>query len=210
MKGKTNAIVACNGSGFSHPTFWPSKIGENFTPSGNLVITNGQIRRERPTETKATLLGILDDGTLRFFNNETYEKIKNSGTVNTIAFGGMSNYLIRDGVPYLGNGSSAAPRTAFGQIDNNNYVIIVTNARRSTNTPGYHRTLNEITEIGMKLNCRNLINCDGGGSSTLWMNGKTFHYSQARDGGRTMYGDDRFSWGPRPVADAIYFTSLNK
>ena len=212
MKGKSNAIIACNGSGFSHPIYWPSDYGENYQPGGNLIITNGNIRRERTTTKKDTLLGILEDGSLQIFISATYDTIKSAGTKNTIKFGGVGNALIVDGEPAVLTGDAAtsrAPRTAFGQIDRNNYVIIVANARRGDNAETNYQSRNALINIGKALNCKNLYNCDGGGSSTLWFNGKTFHHSQIITD-RVVTGDDRFTYGPRAVSDCIYFISTEK
>ncbi len=246
MQGKNNAIVACNGSGFAHTPFWveQEKYGGDWdnTPIGHLVITNGVIRRKRSSYNKDTLLGIMSDGSLKFFSGASYDTIINAGTISTIRFGGL---LIKDGVKKTSStGTGSAPRTAIGQIDRNNYIIIVAKASRSgtgggtysgintsgrmvggnntnrngsslstysSNISGNNKTLDQVAEMGMKLNCNILYNCDGGGSSTLWYNGASFWYAQAASSMRyDANNDDAYRYGPRPVGDCIYFISTKK
>ena len=202
VQGVPGAVVACNGSGFNLAGSWEGqkKYGGNWdrTPTGHVIITNGVLRRNR-SEVNETekLLGILDDGTLQLFSGKCstlYDTLVKAGVVNTIHFD--SKLLISDYVPSYDGKTDAAPRTAFGQIDKNNYVIINVNARRIQGEEWKYQTRDQITQLGMKLGCKTLYNCDGGGSSQLWFVGHGTVFHGQSDG-----------VGIRPVSDAILFTN---
>ncbi len=89
----------------------------------------------------------------------------------------------------------------------------MTQAKRNVpSTDKYNRSHYQTAVLGEKLGCRLLYNCDGGGSSTLWWQGATYFYAQITTSNykTRIKGDNRFLYGPRPVAEAIYFTSLEK
>ncbi len=210
MKTITSAIVACNASGFNHSPYWTGEKKHggdwNNAPTGNLVITNGIIRRRRTQYEKVSLLAIMPDGGFRFFKDAKYDDVINSGAVSTFNFG--IGATIIDGEAIDNKTTARHPRAAFGQIDNNNYVIIVTNARRNDNSKRNYMTINQVTEMGQKLGCKILFNCDGGGSATLWFNGSTYHYCQQVYSKKYLWNS--YVFGSRPVADALYFSSLEK
>ena len=81
--------------------------------------------------------------------------------------------------------TSPNSRTCFGQVDSNNYIMIV----------GY-KSLDQLAGIGVKLHCQLLYNCDGGGSSSMWFRGK-------------LSGSGSYvKKSNRGIEDVIYFTSL--
>jgi len=63
------------------------------------------------------------------------------------------------------------PRTAFGAI-NSRKVILLTVDGRAAEAAGM--TLKELAEFMLLLRCKEAINLDGGGSTTMWINGKPF------------------------------------
>ena len=213
MSGKKDAIIAVNGSGFNHDPYWTGsqKYGGDWdnTPTGHIVITNGVIRRKRDGYDKETVLSILNDGSIKFFKNATYDTIINAGTKHTLHF--SSSLLIENGVQKTSTNTSTAPRTAFGQIDKNNFIFLTAKGKRNSGTEVNYKTLNQLSDMGMKLGCQLLFNCDGGGSTTLWFNRSTLFYGQATS--NTLYPantENAYIYGPRPVADAIYFASMEK
>lgn len=197
LNATEKTIVGCNASGFYLKGSWTPKEDEikktpwNKTTEGYLVITNGAIRREIENKNCNALLGILPNGSLKYYENNPYSDVHNDRVKNTFTFGPL---LIKDGQPYkqvIGSPrqsyKGSAIRTTIGQIDSNNYVIIT--AKDSA-------TLNEIATLGVKLGCQILYNLDGGGSTTLWFRGKlTGKGTQVMKSGRA-------------VADALCFVSL--
>lgn len=192
------AIVGCNGSGFYKSGAWsPSqseikKTSWDKTTEGYLVISNGEIRRMIAGQSCNALLGILPNGSFKYYENNSYNDVINDGVKDTFTFGPL---LIKDGVAYkqkVGTPRKAYtgnPRqaTVVGQIDENNFILI---------TPKSTAALNNITSFGLKMGCKFLYNMDGGGSSTLWFrNGITGNGVQVRK-------------SDRKVGDALYFVSL--
>jgi exopolysaccharide biosynthesis protein len=64
------------------------------------------------------------------------------------------------------------PRTAVG-IRNHRKVILVTVDGRTSEALGM--TINELADLMTLLRCRDAINFDGGGSTTMWISGKPFN-----------------------------------
>ena len=155
-------------------------------------MSNGIIRRKINGQKCNALLGILPSGKLKYYENNKYSDVINDGVKDTFTFGPT---LIKDGKKYTqavgkprqSYNGSAAKRTAIGQIDENNYVIIVTASAAK---------LTEMANFGLTLDCNFLYNLDGGGSSTLW-------FRNAKSGKGTQVKSSS-----RGVGDALYFTSL--
>jgi len=64
------------------------------------------------------------------------------------------------------------PRTAIG-IRNHRKVILVTLDGRTSEAIGM--TINELAELMTLLHCRDAVNLDGGGSTSMWILGKPFN-----------------------------------
>lgn len=62
------------------------------------------------------------------------------------------------------------PRTAIGIIDDNHYVFVVVDGRSEGYSVGV--TMPELAQIMLDLGCKTAYNIDGGGSSTMYFNGK--------------------------------------
>lgn len=192
------AIIGCNGSGFYKSGSWTpresaiKKTSWNKTTEGYLVISGGTVRREIKGKSCNALLGILPNGSLKYYENNPYTDVKNDGVQDTFTFGPL---LIKDGKKYrqiVGSPrqsytGSAAKRTTIGQIDENNFVIITTASTAK---------LTQLTDFGLSLHCQLLYNLDGGGSTTLWF----------RKGGSGKGTQVKSS--TRGVGDALYFTTL--
>lgn len=87
--------------------------------------------------------------------------------------------------------SSSNPRTGIGQIGVGHYVCIVSDGRLP-NEAGL--TLVELAEEFDALGCTYAYNLDGGGSSTMWFNGKIIN--QPVNSGSTI--------SERSVSDCVY------
>ena len=64
------------------------------------------------------------------------------------------------------------PRTAMGIIDENHYVFIVSDGRTSESEG---LSLYELATFAKTLGVKTLYNLDGGGSSTMYFNGKVIN-----------------------------------
>jgi exopolysaccharide biosynthesis protein len=84
--------------------------------------------------------------------------------------------LVRNGiVPDLPQTSlviNRHPRTAIG-TRNSKKVIIITLDGRTNEAAGM--TLIELSKLMQLFHCRDAVNLDGGGSTTMWINGKPFN-----------------------------------
>lgn len=168
-KGK-DAIFAINGSYYG------------FREDG-IEIRNGQLYRDVPFRTG---LAIYRNGVMTPYTeaSDSATKLLENGVFQAISFGPVlvnSGTLITDftnTVIDINSPSSAArrpiegenPRTGIGMIEPNHYVFIVVDGRNA----GYSRgaTLTEFAKMFYDLGCKEAYNLDGGGSSTMYFNGK--------------------------------------
>ncbi|MBB3112751.1 exopolysaccharide biosynthesis protein [Paenibacillus phyllosphaerae] len=161
-----NAIFAINGDYYG------------FRSDG-VVIRNGTVYRDEPARDGVAL---FNDGTMESYNEEetSTEELVAQGVTNTFSFGPI---LVNDGVAItnfdnvsidsnFGNRSidEANPRTGIGVISPNHYVFVVVDGRQE----GYSRgmTLNEFAQLFEDLGATEAYNLDGGGSSTMYFNGR--------------------------------------
>lgn len=82
------------------------------------------------------------------------------------------------------------PRAAIGQVDENHYVLLIADGRR-TDWSDKGMTLQEMQQVFVEQGCQTAYNLDGGGSATLIINGEKINKSS---GSRE-----------RDVSDIIYF-----
>lgn len=140
------------------------------------------------------MLGILPNGSFKYYEASPYTDVFSDGVQDTITFGPL---LIKDGKSYKQQVGSERQNSSLnrnkklaciGQIDSNNFVIIT--ARVNT-------TYKKAKQLGLQLGCDLLYNVDGGGSTSLWFRK-----------GSTGKGTAVSGCG-RAVGDAIYFSTLN-
>ena len=115
----------------------------------------------------------------------TEEEFKNADIQQTFTFGPI---LIRDGKPLEIKDTSYHPRTAIGQLDDNRYVLLVAEGRMEG---AKGMSLQEAQQIFLNLGCETAYNLDGGGSTSLYFQGKLINTPS--DGNE------------RSVVDMIYF-----
>ena len=172
-----NAIIGSNGGYFSSPTSY----------TGSAIITEGRII-STSNEHNTQIMGIYRNGKLVYkeIRDKTAQEMINMGIVNT--FGSWPGALIENGNYNSAwvnvDNSKTEHRTALGQVNDNNYIIIV----NCDNKLSYKN----LAQMGESLNCQFLFNLDGGGSTQLWM--------------RNQYIKRSYSY--RKVANALYFTTL--
>jgi exopolysaccharide biosynthesis protein len=99
-------------------------------------------------------------------------------------------------LPATSLAASRHPRTAIG-IRNKRKVVLITVDGRAIESAGM--TLDELADVFLILKCREAVNLDGGGSTTMWIKGKPFN------GVVNMPSDNRkFDHeGERPVANVL-------
>lgn len=179
-----NAILAVNGDYY----------GANST---GYVIKNGVIYRDTVRDDAENGdLAIFSDGHFEIIyeNEVTAQELVDKGVVNLLAFGPS---LVENGEisvstnSEVGQSMSSNPRTAIGIIDENRYIIVVSDGRTSESAG---LSLYELAEVMQSYGVKTAYNLDGGGSSTLYFNGQVINKP-------TTNG----TISERSVSDIVYF-----
>lgn len=179
-----NAILAINGDYY----------GANAT---GYVIRNGVIYRDSVREDSSNGdLAIYKDGSFKIiYEDETSaEQLVKDGVVNLLAFGPSlveNGEIVVNTNSEVGQSMASNPRTAIGIIDENHYIIIVSDGRTSESEG---LSLYQMAEIMKSYGVKTAYNLDGGGSSTLYFNGQVIN--KPTTNGNTI--------SERSVSDIVY------
>ncbi|MGT2847245.1 phosphodiester glycosidase family protein [Streptococcus massiliensis] len=180
-----NAILAVNGDYY----------GANST---GYVIRNGIVYRDTVRQNSSNGdLAIYKDGSFKIIyeNQVTAQELVNQGVVNLLAFGPSlveNGEISVDTNSEVGQSMSSNPRTAIGIIDENHYIIVVSDGRTSESKG---LSLYQLAEVMKSYGVKTAYNLDGGGSSTLYFNGKVVNKP-------TTNGNNI---SERAVSDIVYF-----
>ena len=179
-----NAILAVNGDYY----------GANST---GYVIRNGVVYRDTIREDSSNGdLAIYKDGSFKIIYEDqiSAEQLVNDGVVNLLAFGPalVENGEISVGTNQeVGQAMASNPRTAIGIIDENHYIIVVSDGRTSESEG---LSLYQLAEVMKSYGAKTAYNLDGGGSSTLYFNGQVIN--------KPTTGGNKIS--ERAVSDIVY------
>ena len=91
----------------------------------------------------------------------------------------------------VGQAMASNPRTAIGIIDENHYIIVVSDGRTSESKG---LSLYQMAEVMKSYGVKTAYNFDGGGSSTLYFNGQVIN--------KPTTGGNKIS--ERAVSDIVY------
>ncbi len=187
IAARHDAVLAINGDYY------------NYKDDYGMIIRNGMLYRSA-SSTRDHLL-VYADGTFKGLYAADYvegsgEQHIAEGVVQSFAFGpllvdGGEATTLPDKYIISTNDTIREPRTAIGMVDKNHYVIIVADGRRN----GWSEkgmTLQELQQVFIEQGCSIAYNLDGGGSTTLVVNGEKLNRSS---GSRE-----------RDVSDIVYFT----
>ena len=179
-----NAILAVNGDYY----------GANTT---GYVIRNGIVYRDTVREDSSNGdLAIYKDGSFKIIYEDqvSANQLVKEGVVNLLAFGPSlveNGEIVVDTNSEVGQSMSSNPRTAIGIIDENHYIIIVSDGRTSESEG---LSLYQMAEIMKSYGVKTAYNLDGGGSSTLYFNGQVIN--KPTTNGNTI--------SERSVSDIVY------
>jgi len=179
-----NAILAVNGDYY----------GANST---GYVIRNGVVYRDTVREDSSNGdLAIYKDGSFKIIYEDqiSADQLVKDGVVNLLAFGPalVKNGEIAVGTnEEVGQAMASNPRTAIGIIDENHYIIVVSDGRTSESKG---LSLYQMAEVMKSYGVKTAYNHDGGGSSTLYFNGQVIN--------KPTTGGNRIS--ERAVSDIVY------
>ena len=179
-----DAILAVNGDYY----------GAN---SSGYVIRNGVVYRDTVRENSNNGdLVIYKDGSFKIIYEDqiSAEQLVKDGAVNLLAFGPalVENGEIAVGKNQeVGQAMASNPRTAIGIIDENHYIIVVSDGRTSESEG---LSLYQLAEVMKSYGAKTAYNLDGGGSSTLYFNGQVIN--------KPTTGGNKIS--ERAVSDIVY------
>ena len=179
-----NAILAVNGDYY----------GANST---GYVIRNGVVYRDTVREDSSNGdLAIYKDGSFKVIYEDqiSAEQLVNDGVVNLLAFGPAlveNGEIAVDTNTEVGQAMASNPRTAIGMIDENHYIIVVSDGRTSESEG---LSLYQLAEVMKSYGAKTAYNLDGGGSSTLYFNGQVIN--------KPTTGGNKIS--ERAVSDIVY------
>ena len=160
-----NAILAVNGDYY----------GANST---GYVIRNGVVYRDTVREDSSNGdLAIYKDGSFKIIYEDeiSADQLVKDGVVNLLAFGPSlveNGEITVDTNSEVGRSMASNPRTAIGIIDENHYIIVVSDGRTSESEG---LSLYQLAEVMKSYGVKTAYNLDGGGSSTLYFNGQVIN-----------------------------------
>ena len=181
---ENNAILAVNGDYY----------GAN---SSGYVIRNGVVYRDSVREDASNGdLAIYKDGSFKIIYEDqvSADQLVQDGVVNLLAFGPSlveNGEISVDTNTEVGQAMASNPRTAIGIIDENHYIIIVSDGRTSESKG---LSLYQMAEVMKSYGVKTAYNLDGGGSSTLYFNGQVIN--------KPTTGGSKIS--ERAVSDIVY------
>lgn len=184
MAAENNAILAVNGDYY----------GAN---SSGYVIRNRVVYRDSVREDASNGdLAIYKDGSFKIIyeNQVSADQLVQDGVVNLLAFGPSlveNGEISVDTNTEVGQAMSSNPRTAIGIIDENHYIIVVSDGRTSESKG---LSLYQMAEVMKSYGVKTAYNLDGGGSSTLYFNGQVIN--------KPTTGGSKIS--ERAVSDIVY------
>ncbi|WP_308687787.1 phosphodiester glycosidase family protein [uncultured Streptococcus sp.] len=181
---ENNAILAVNGDYY----------GAN---SSGYVIRNEVVYRDSVREEASNGdLAIYKDGSFKIIYEDqvSADQLVQDGVVNLLAFGPSlveNGEISVDTNTEVGQAMSSNPRTAIGIIDENHYIIVVSDGRTSESKG---LSLYQMAEVMKSYGVKTAYNLDGGGSSTLYFNGQVIN--------KPTTGGSKIS--ERAVSDIVY------
>lgn len=163
IAANNNAILAINGDYYG-------------VQEKGYVLKNGIIYRNTAATDQEDLL-IYEDGSFEVITEKQYnlEDLLSSSVYNVLSFGPsllQHNQIQVTESTEVGKAMASNPRTAIGIIDNLHYVFVVSDGR-TTESEGL--SLYELAQFMKSLDVDIAYNLDGGGSSTMYFNGKVIN-----------------------------------
>ena len=180
---KNNAVAGINAGGFVYSEY------KGYTPTGTVII-DGKVKfNNGGTGWGGGIVGFTNDNVLVLTKASANQALQ-MGIRDAVSFG---PFLVVNGVAsqFKGNGGyGIAPRTAIGQRKDGIVLLLVIDGRRPGHSLGVDMV--ELTNIMLRYGAYNASNLDGGGSSSIVVEGKTLSVA-----GGSGYSGERYlpnSW----------------
>lgn len=179
MLDLAGAKAGTNASGFSvnYNTY-------QYTIAGSVIMNGKVVSNGGATGWGGGIVGFTNDNKLLLTKKSAYEAVK-MGVRDGVSFG---PFLVVNGEPskFKGNGGyGIAPRTAIGQRKDGIVLMLVIDGRRPGHSLGVDMV--ELTNIMVKYGAYNASNLDGGGSSSMVVDGKVLSVA-----GGSGYSGERY------------------
>lgn len=179
---ENNAIFAINGDFYG------------FRDDG-YVLRNGVAYRDTARSGDNDALVIDKDGNLSIVSEGevSLDSLSDQGAWQVLSFGpGLveDGNIVVDSSSEVGKAMSSNPRTAIGQVSELHYIVVVSDGRTSESEG---LSLLQLAQELKDLGCTTAYNLDGGGSSTMYFNGKVVNKPTS---GRSI--------AERKVSDIVY------
>lgn len=157
------------------------------------VIRNGILYRSTAADNEALVIDNLGNLSVISQTRAAAKTLADSDIWQALSFGPT---LIEDGEITVNSHSevgqmSSNPRTAIGQISALHYIVIVSDGRTDESAG---LSLLELANEFFDRGCTVAYNLDGGGSATMWFNGKVINIPT-----------DGNVFSERSVSDIVYF-----
>ena len=161
-----------------------------------VIVRKREALRDKPDMDDAAMcFDMSGDMTIVNENSTSPKDLISSGVVDSYSFG--PSLLDSNGNALTSftnsNVTKANPRTGVGQIEPGHLIFIVADGRQPDYSVGF--TMEEFAKVFEDLGCTIAYNLDGGGSSTMYFNGRVVN--------KPANGDER------PVYDAICIIDEN-
>ncbi len=158
-----NAILAINGDYYG-------------VQEKGYVLKNGTIYRSIASKNQEDLV-IYENGSFEIINESEVDvnALLEKGAYNILSFGPAlieNEKVMVSQNEEVGKAMASNPRTAIGIIDDLHYVFVVSDGR-TNESEGL--SLYELAEFMQTIGTKTAYNLDGGGSSTMYFNGKVIN-----------------------------------
>jgi exopolysaccharide biosynthesis protein len=166
-----------------------------FRNSGYVIRDGVLYRNTVRSKSDDESLVIYDDGRFEIVheNSVSASTLLQQGALQVFSFGPslLENGVIRvSPQTEVGQAAASNPRTALGMVSPLHYIFIVSDGRTGASSG---LSLYELAAVFKDEGCQVAYNLDGGGSSTMWFNGKVINVPTD---GRSM--------GERKISDIVY------
>lgn len=181
-----------------------SDVGAIFAINGDYygfrndgyVIRNGVLYRS--TAGDNDVLGIDSNGNMTSYSPSEYtaQELLEKGITNAFSFGPTlveNGKVVVSDSDEVSQSQSSNPRTAIGQVSENHYIAVVSDGRTSESAG---LSLSELAQVMVDAGATYAYNLDGGGSSTMVLNGQVIN--------NPVGGGTGSSTGERSVSDILY------
>jgi exopolysaccharide biosynthesis protein len=160
MAESHNAILAINGD------YYGSR-------DKGYVLRNGQLFREKGSKSRQDLV-IRADGSFEIIAEKdvSAQSLLADGAWQVLSFGPalvMDGKVAVDHDAEVGQATYSNPRTAIAVVDELHYLMVVSDGRTDRSAG---LSLYELAQFMQSLGAATAYNLDGGGSSTMWFNGR--------------------------------------